>query len=83
MREVNVSEAKTHFSSIVDLVERGETVVICKRNVPVATLTSLPPRKVAEDGHHTIIGWAKGTGAKIHGDITVPALVESDWDMLK
>lgn len=82
MKALNVSEAKTHFSSVVEQVEQGEVVLICKRNVPVAKLSAFhvvdPLAK-----HHTEIGWAKGTGVRIHGDLTGPVLPESDWDMLK
>lgn len=36
MIKVNVGNAKTHLSRYLDLVERGETVVVCRRNVPIA-----------------------------------------------
>jgi prevent-host-death family protein len=47
MKKVNVHEAKTYFSALVDRVARGETVVICRRNVPVAELRPVghPRRK--------------------------------------
>ncbi len=38
MREVNVYEAKTKLSSLLQAVERGEEVVITNRNRPVARL---------------------------------------------
>jgi len=83
MKTFNVSEAKTHFSSVVDQVEQGETVLICKRNLPVAKMTAFEPPGAAKRKHHTVIGWAKGTGARIHGDITEPVLDESEWNMMK
>jgi len=83
MKLLNVSEAKTQFSSVVDRVERGETVLICKRNVPVAKMTAIEPVQDGKQKHHTVIGWAKGTGAVIHGDLTEPVLAEADWDMMK
>lgn len=54
MLKVNIHEAKAHLS---EYLERGETVVICRRNVPIAELRALPavvqaPRPV---------GLAKGT----------------------
>ncbi|MEX1117681.1 MAG: type II toxin-antitoxin system prevent-host-death family antitoxin [Terrimicrobiaceae bacterium] len=82
MKTLNVSEAKTHFSSVVEQVEQGEIVLICKRNVPVAKLSAFHPG-VPTGKHNTQIGWAKGTGARIHGDLTEPVFQESDWDMLK
>jgi prevent-host-death family protein len=41
---VNIHEAKTHFSRLVDRVLQGEEVVIAKAGRPVARLVPLPPR---------------------------------------
>jgi prevent-host-death family protein len=41
MVKVNVHEAKAHLSRYLDRVARGETVVICRRNVPVAELRAV------------------------------------------
>lgn len=38
MHSVNIQDAKTHFSALIEAVERGESVIICKRNLPVAEL---------------------------------------------
>ncbi|RJX31247.1 MAG: type II toxin-antitoxin system Phd/YefM family antitoxin [Desulfurivibrio sp.] len=38
MITMNINEAKTHFSSALEKVARGETVVLCKRNKPVAEI---------------------------------------------
>src|SRR5262245_3956478 len=38
MKKVNVFEAKAKLSEYLDQVERGEHVVICRRNHPVAEL---------------------------------------------
>ena len=35
---VNVHEAKARLSELLDLLENGETVVICRRNRPIAEL---------------------------------------------
>ena len=35
---VNVHEAKARLSELLDLMERGETVIICRRNQPIAEL---------------------------------------------
>lgn len=46
MVKANVHEAKARLSELLERVEKGETVVICRRNVPVAELRALPgPRK--------------------------------------
>ncbi|MDO8446326.1 MAG: type II toxin-antitoxin system prevent-host-death family antitoxin [Deltaproteobacteria bacterium] len=36
MIRVNVHEAKTHLSHYLEEVEHGETILLCKRNHPVA-----------------------------------------------
>ena len=35
---ININEIKTHFSSYLQKVAKGETVTICKRNVPIAEI---------------------------------------------
>ena len=42
MKKVNLYEAKTHLSTLVDRVAEGETVLICRRNVPAAELRPVP-----------------------------------------
>jgi prevent-host-death family protein len=42
MKKVNLYEAKAHLSALVDRVAEGETVVICRRNVPAAELRPVP-----------------------------------------
>jgi prevent-host-death family protein len=44
MATVNIHEAKTHFSKLVDRVLQGEEVVIAKAGRPVARLVPLAPR---------------------------------------
>ena len=41
-RSVNLYEAKTHLSSLVDRAAEGEEIVIAKAGRPVARLVSLP-----------------------------------------
>ena len=41
MIKVNVAEAKTHFSHYLDSVEQGETVVVCRHDVPIAEIRPL------------------------------------------
>ena len=54
MKEINLNEVKTQFSKYIDLVEAGETVIVCKRNVPVAELR--PIMKKARRAPR--LGWA-------------------------
>jgi prevent-host-death family protein len=42
MIKVNIHEAKTQLSKYLARVANGETIVLCKRNVPVAEIRPLP-----------------------------------------
>jgi antitoxin (DNA-binding transcriptional repressor) of toxin-antitoxin stability system len=56
MKKVNIYEAKVHFSALVERVAGGETVLICRRNVPTAELRPVHrPRRTRRP-----IGLAKG-----------------------
>lgn len=56
MIKLNVHEAKTHLSRYLDKLERGETILLCKRNIPIAEIRPLPKRRKAKRP----IGLAKG-----------------------
>ncbi len=47
MLKGNIAEAKTRFSRHVDRVERGETMVLCPRNVPIAGIRPIPRARAA------------------------------------
>ena len=40
---VNISEAKTHLSRLIDRVYHGEKIVIAKNNLPIADLVPHKP----------------------------------------
>ena len=59
MIRVNIAQAKSHLSRYLGRVERGETIVLCRRNVPIAEIRPLPkppaqPRPVGIDRGMTI-----------------------------
>ena len=60
---VNISEAKTHLSKLVEMVYHGESVTIAKNNLPVADLVMHKPKGKRK------LGLAKGKLA-IANDIT-------------
>jgi prevent-host-death family protein len=64
VKTVNVHEAKTHLSRLLEEVEAGEDVVIARAGRPVARLTALKPARPQ-----------RRLGALI-GVYTVP----DDWD---
>lgn len=41
-RVVNIHEAKTHLSRLLEEVQKGEVVTIAKAGAPIAQLTPLP-----------------------------------------
>ena len=52
--KVDLADAKARLSHYLDSVERGETVVLCRRNVPFAEIRPLPrpltePRPIGID----------------------------------
>ena len=62
MITVNVQEAKTHFSRYLDEVAKGKSVILCKRNKPIAEIRTIMSKVTTKRP----IGLAKGT-------FTVPA----------
>lgn len=46
MIRVNIAEVKANLSSYLERVEGGETIVLCRRNVPIAEIR--PLRKLPE-----------------------------------
>ncbi len=77
MTAINVHEAKAKFSELLDRVEHGETVVIARRNRPVAELRPIAAQTPKK---RRPIGLAKG---KIHiaPDAFAPMSEEelADW----
>lgn len=45
MIRLNIHEAKTHLSRYLERVAAGETILLCKRNVPIAEIRPLPARR--------------------------------------
>lgn len=68
MQVVNIHEAKTHLSRLLEIVERGGEVVIARAGQPVATLVAYRPprRKIAAPGS------MKGRDWKMADDFDAP-----------
>lgn len=56
MIKLNIHEAKTHLSRYLDRLAKGETITLCKRNVPIAEIRPLPSDRKSPRP----IGLAKG-----------------------
>lgn len=50
MPTVNIHEAKTQFSKLIELVGAGEKVIIARAGKPVATLSAIQPAVVRQPG---------------------------------
>jgi prevent-host-death family protein len=57
MITINVQEAKTHFSHYLDQVAKGQSVILCKRNKPVAEIRPILGKIISKRP----VGLAKGT----------------------
>jgi prevent-host-death family protein len=55
MKQVNVHEAKTRLSRLLQEVEDGEDIVIARNGEPVARLVRVEPERKPREP-----GWAKG-----------------------
>jgi antitoxin (DNA-binding transcriptional repressor) of toxin-antitoxin stability system len=44
MIRLNIAEAKTQLSRHLERVERGETILLCRRNVPIAEIRPVAQR---------------------------------------
>jgi prevent-host-death family protein len=60
MRQVNVHEAKTQLSRLLEAVEDGEVVIIARAGVPIAVLkpyeaATAPPRKLGTFAGQAVI----------------------------
>ncbi len=68
MLQLNINEVKTNLSATIGKVMNGETVIICKRNKPVAELKSIAPENKIR-----IKKRIAGYGAKKYPDFKLPA----------
>ena len=56
MIRLNIHEAKTNLSKYLDRLAKGEKILLCRRNVPIAEIHPLPPKNASKRP----IGLAKG-----------------------
>ena len=57
MIRLNVHEAKTHLSRYLNRLAKGERILLCRRNVPIAEIRPVP----AAETKPRPIGLARGT----------------------
>ncbi|MDG4555411.1 MAG: type II toxin-antitoxin system Phd/YefM family antitoxin [Candidatus Competibacter sp.] len=72
MLKLNIHEAKTHLSRYLPALERGETLILCKRNIPIAEIRPLPkPRALPRP-----IGLAADRGVELPPEFFEPLPAE-------
>lgn len=70
MTTVNVHEAKTHLSRLLERVERGERIVIARAGRPVAILQAIEAPAQRMPGHDRVV---------IHDDFDDPLPEFADY----
>ena len=53
MIRLNIHEAKTHLSKHLRRVKKGETIILCERNVPIAEIRPIKRRIVGQASDRT------------------------------
>jgi len=56
MIRLNIHEAKTHLSRYLDELAKGEIIILCKRNIPIAEIRPIFPQRK----DHRPLGLARG-----------------------
>lgn len=77
MTKVGAYEAKTRLSELLELVARGERVVITKHGVPVAVLAPIGPQADPKEVVAQLRGFRKGHKLE---PITIRELIEEGRD---
>ena len=77
MKTANIADFKMHLSAFIDMVENGETIEICRRNIPVAQLVGLPQSR----RNGTVLGCGEGS-VIFHGSVTESLIPVDSWEML-
>jgi prevent-host-death family protein len=76
--EVQASVAKTHFSQLLDAVERGQTIVILRHGKPIARLVPDPDERMRR--HREALARIDKLGDEIrarNGGLTVEEILSS------
>lgn len=78
---VNVHEAKTHLSKLLERVENGETIVIARAGRPVAELRAFPVKVDFVFGSLKGLVWAEDPDIFGENDTEIAEMfTEDDWE---
>jgi len=72
MITINIHEAKANLSRYLAAVEKGRTVIVCKRNVPIAEIRPLPRKSSSKRP----IGLAADKGVRLPDSFFEPLPAE-------
>ena len=78
MKMANIADFKNRLSYFLALVEKGEEIEVCKRNIPIAKVS--PIQNVNEN--RAALGCGTGTVAFLSNDLFEPFIPSDSWDML-
>ena len=59
--KLNLHEIKDQFSKYIEMVESGETIIVCKRNIPVAEIRPIETK----EKRVPVLGSASGKGVQL------------------
>ena len=59
--KLNLHEIKDQFSKYIEMVESGETIIVCKRNIPVAEIRPIETK----EKRIPVLGSASGKGVQL------------------
>ena len=59
MQQLNIYEAKTNFSQLVERASQGDTIIIAKSGKPLAQLAPLSPKHANSFQFGTLLGAIK------------------------
>jgi antitoxin (DNA-binding transcriptional repressor) of toxin-antitoxin stability system len=79
IEKANIAQVKESLSAYVAMAEQGKTVVVCRRNKPVAELVAIQPPL---QPNRTRLGSARGS-VVVKCDLTVPAMDDDEWEALR
>jgi prevent-host-death family protein len=78
MRQVNVFEAKTHFSKLLERVETGEEIIVARSGKPVARLVKLEGSTPTKRKPGRLKGRIKGAASLLEPDPELERVFSAD-----
>ena len=79
MKSANVAQFKDHLGKYLAIVEQGEKIQLCRRNIPIAMII---PSVQETPVNKTCLGCGKGS-VVIESDLTEPVFAPDEWSMLQ